>query len=435
MLKRIFPALLILLATLPVRADEVLDRARELMEQNRPQAAYELLAPLQAERAGDPDYDYLLGVAALDSGHKGEAVFAFERVLAVNPDHKLARAEIARAYFELKEYQTAKGEFESLQGQAIPDEVKETMSRYLAAIDQQLGALRTLWQGYVAMDLGYDSNVNSATSAGTVAIPAISSIPTQLSAAAVEQSDMFVRFSGGVSVRHRLTDDWLLHASGNAFNRQTESPFSTSAFGGHAGVTRLLGNHSLTLAVQGQEFFVDQATFRNVLGLQGQWGYQYDNRTRFSAFVQYLDLTYPTQKPRDATRIVGGVGATRALMGKRSPVIFASVYGGVEDEQHSGVPHLGHDLVGGRAGGQIKLRHDIDLFGALSYEYRDYHGPDPLFIATREDQQWDATVGADWRFARNWKLTPKVSYTDNNANITIYAYDRLVAGVSLRRDF
>ncbi len=434
MLKRIFPVLLLFMV-LPAQADEILERARELIGQHHPQAAYELLSPLQAERAGDPEFDYLLGVAALDSGHRSEAVFAFERVLAVDPEHKLARAEIARAYFELKEYETARGEFESLQGQAIPDEVKEVMNRYLAAIDQQLGALRTLWQGFVAMDLGYDSNVNSATSAGTVAIPAISSIPTQLSATAREQSDMFVRFTGGISVRHKLNDDWLLHASGNAFNRQTESPFSTSAFGGHLGVTRTLGKHAFTLALQGQQFFVDQATFRNTLGLQGQWRYQYDNRTQFSAFVQYLDLTYPSQKPRDATRIVGGLGATRALMGKRSPVIFASVYGGVEEEQHSGVPHLGHDLVGGRAGGQLKLRHDIDLFGALSYEYREYHGPDPLFIATREDQQWDATLGADWHFARNWKLTPKVSYTDNNANITIYAYDRLVAGVSLRRDF
>ena len=58
-----------------------------------------MLAPEQSNAAGDPDYDYLLGIAALDSGKPNEAIFALERVLAVKPNHLQARAEIARAYF------------------------------------------------------------------------------------------------------------------------------------------------------------------------------------------------------------------------------------------------------------------------------------------------------------------------------------------------
>src|SRR5258706_205275 len=89
-------ALFVLLQSLAF-ADEVTDRARRLLQEKNPQAAYQLLQPLESQRAGDPEYDYLLGIAALDSGERERAVFALERVLAVNPNHAQARAEIARA--------------------------------------------------------------------------------------------------------------------------------------------------------------------------------------------------------------------------------------------------------------------------------------------------------------------------------------------------
>src|SRR5262245_2484764 len=73
-------------------ADDVVLQAKKYIDQNSPQAAYDLLAPLQSERAGDPEYDYLLGVAALGIGHNTEAVFALERVLAVQPNSAPARA-------------------------------------------------------------------------------------------------------------------------------------------------------------------------------------------------------------------------------------------------------------------------------------------------------------------------------------------------------
>src|SRR5262245_35754856 len=104
----------LLFSALAHAADDILLKAKGFLDANNPQAAYNLLAPLQSQRAGDPDYDYLLGVSALDLGKNTEAVFALERVLAVRPDHAAARAQIARAYFALKETEAAKREFENV---------------------------------------------------------------------------------------------------------------------------------------------------------------------------------------------------------------------------------------------------------------------------------------------------------------------------------
>ncbi len=60
--------------------------------------AYAMLKPEERSRAGNPEYDYALGLAAIDSGHVTDAVAAFERVLAVEPQHLRARRTRPRLY-------------------------------------------------------------------------------------------------------------------------------------------------------------------------------------------------------------------------------------------------------------------------------------------------------------------------------------------------
>ncbi|HEX7248747.1 MAG TPA: hypothetical protein VF262_00025, partial [Burkholderiales bacterium] len=43
-------------------ADAVTDRAAALLKRGEAKAAYDLLLPLEPQRAGDPQYDYLLGI-------------------------------------------------------------------------------------------------------------------------------------------------------------------------------------------------------------------------------------------------------------------------------------------------------------------------------------------------------------------------------------
>jgi predicted Zn-dependent protease len=79
-------------------ADAGLDRAAELIGAHQADAAYAELAPQEVVRAGEPRFDHLLGLAALDSGHVTQAILALERVLARQPGNQPARAELARAY-------------------------------------------------------------------------------------------------------------------------------------------------------------------------------------------------------------------------------------------------------------------------------------------------------------------------------------------------
>src|SRR3989442_2030438 len=254
-------------------ADEITDRARRLLQEKNPQAAYVLLEPLESQRAGDPEYDYLLGIAALDSGERERAVFALERVLAVNPNPAQARAEIARAYFEMGEKENAKREFENVRASNPPEAVKQTIDRYLSALE----AGPTRFSGFVELGFGHDSNVNSATSANQIAIPALGGIVAALAPSGVKQSDNFATAGGGLNYVYGFSPESAVLAgvaANGKFNRQ-HGAFDTATVDGNLGLRLSRATEPLTAGYQGQDCQVNHDDFRTTNDAEAQWQHNY----------------------------------------------------------------------------------------------------------------------------------------------------------------
>ena len=414
-------------------ADEITDRARRLIEQKDPQAAYRLLVPLESRRAGDPEYDYLLGIAALDSGQREHAVFALERVLAVNPNHAQARAEIARAYFELGEKANARREFQNVRATNPPEPVKRTIDRYLSALE----AGPSRFNGFLEIGYGHDTNVNSATATNQIAIPALGGIVATLAPSGVKQSDNFSTAGGAVNYQYGMTPEWAVVAglAANGKFNQHQDQFDTGTVDGNLGLRWSPGKEAVTLGYQGQDFRVDNNDFRRSNGAILQWQHNYSEYQQASLFLQEASLDYPSQSIRDARRTIAGLAFGYGWNTPNKPVLFGSVYGGREKEKAEGVPQLGHKPVGVRLGGQFYATERIVLFGLVNYERRVYGGDEPFFLVTRRDKQMDARIGINYSLGSGWLLVPQVSYTKNDSNIELNKYDRTVTSLSLRWTF
>lgn len=424
--------------TVAAAQDALLDRAKRLLAQKQAKEAYELLLPQEAARAGDPAYDYLLGIAANDLGEHERAVFALERVLAVQPTHHLARAEIARAYLAMGERDAARREFETVRAQQIPDDAKASIDRFLSAIR---AADTTRIDGYVELGVAYDTNVNGATAASNIsiptAVPIIGGLTLDLNPLSREREDTAVLVAGGLSVTRRLTPEWsvIAGASGSARLHADESLFDQMFVDASLGGRWNRGGNAVTLAAQAQTFELGYDRFREVTGAVAQWQHTYDTGRQVSLFGQYSELRYPTQSIRNAERQVLGLAYGQALNLAYSPVLFVSGYVGQEDEEAAGVPHLGHDLWGARLGGQLRLGLGWGLFGSLGFEKREYGGTDPIFLVTREDEQTDLNFGVSYLVRPNTTLIGQLSYTDSSSNVPINDYDRTVASITLRFNF
>ncbi|MFM9967988.1 MAG: tetratricopeptide repeat protein [Burkholderiales bacterium] len=413
------------------QSDTTLDRARALLAAKDSKAAFELLAPLEPQRAGQPDFDYLLGMAALDAGDAQAAIFALERVVTMQPGNLQARAELARAHFALGENDAAKREFESVRKGQIPPDVAASVDRFLSAIERG----PTRFNAYVELTAGLDSNVNSATSSSSLAIPGLGTV--LLGPGLTRDGDSYMGLGAGLNVVHPLTP--TLAATGNLSfaNKLNNSAttFDTANIDASGGLRLTRGNNVFSGALVGQTFMVDNNRFRNSVGAVGQWQHNYSETRQSSLFVQYTDLNYPGQPVRDAERWVVGAGYATALALPLNPVVFGSVYTGSEKERAQAVPHLGHTPLGVRVGGQVTWTSNWVLFASLGWEERKYGGQEPLFSETRKDNQTDLRIGANWRVAPLWLVTPQITYTDNRSNVALYGYSRTLASVTLRREF
>lgn len=417
------------------QSQDTLKQAEALIAAGSTGQALQLLSAEEDRNAGNPDFDYLLGLAALDAGQVTRAIFAFERVLAVRPGHAQARAELARALAASGENEAAKAALEDVKRANPPQEVQERIDRLLGAIERS--SRRTSVTGWLEAGIGLDSNVNSATSSSTIAVPAFGGAVFTLGAAGVKQRDEFASFAGAMDVSHAFTPEWSAFGrlSGSLKRNKDQDTFDTHSADLTAGIAYTSGKNRFSLAGQAGTFGVDNSRFRDYLGVTGQWRYSLSQNAEAGLFVQRGRLDYPGQDIRNAHRTVVGATFVHLFGGRWQPALYGSVYAGEERERAANVPHLGHKLYGTRVGGEAAWNERTKVFASASYEDRDYGGAEPLFLTTRGDRQLDLAAGVRYAIGRQWEVTPQVSYTDNRSNIGIFRYERTQALVTLRYRF
>ena len=417
-------------------ADGALESASELMRKGEPARAFALLEPLEPQRAGEPAFDYMLGIAALDANKPTRAVFALERVVALQPDNQLARAELARAYLALHELDRSREEFERVASGPLPDAARQAVDRYLSLFRRQPGVAKRV-TGYTAFTFGYDSNVNSATDRGALVLPLLGPDPVVLRESGVEQEDAFGVLEVAVDIRLAMTPRFEWFAGGFAKGHwpRRETIFRTSTFQGYAGFASQVGNNRFSLSTLAEHFQLNADAFRNAYGMSGQWRYTFSSGTSASAYVQATRLSYPQQRVRNANRIGAGLSIAHTFATAFNPTVFGAVYGGTEAELASGAPHLGHDFVGLRAGVQAALSDRLLLSADASYEQRKYDGADPFFLRSRDDRRFGVSIGLRYAAAKSWSIGPRIEYSRSDSNIPLDDYRRTVASVEVRYEF
>ena len=419
--------------------DAVLDEARTLIKAGNHKAAYELLLPLESERSGNVDYDILLGASGVEAGENSRGIFALERVLAVQPNNLEARALIAKGYYKAGEADNAKSEFNNILSQNPSSEITKLIENNMLAIDKATGQ-KTAFAAYLDFGIGHDSNINSATTANVINVsiaPSFPLIPFTLSDASREQSSNFVNTAAGVSVRAPINKNVSAFGSlaGTAKMNWADEQFDPSSLDYSLGLNIKHNIDNYTIALQGGSFSINGNTFREAMGLSGQWQRNLDDQNQLSVFSQISKLEYPEISVRDAKRYVVGTAWGHAFGGDKAKVTYLSAYAGKEETDDNDFDFLSHDIYGVRAGGQMVINYKLVAFAGLSYEFRDYDQQEPAFLISREDNQFDFNLGLRYLPGHNFTIKPQISYVDNHSNNDLYEFDRWIVSVNIRKDF
>lgn len=420
----------------------VLQQARELLAVKRADAseqAYQLLAPHEYDWAGDRDFDYLLGAAAVDTGRNSEAVLSLQRSLATDPDYSAARMELARAYYNLGDYEYAKAEFRTLLTENPPDYARRVINNYLQAIEKRdAPSGGPKFQYFVEFDFGYDTNANGSTKDDTFGV-------FTLREENVEQDSFFVGFAhGGVwtnPLSQRLTN---YNSFGFNHRRNFSASFvnwdrllATTSLAYRQGGTTLSGGLNAYL------YYLDNSFFP-FTGDENSQGVSLDLGARQALSDQFrlgLDLRHGQVRyadeleVRDVDQTLYAVSLDYSVPGPDKASVSVSLTGGEEDARDSTSP-FGRDLSGARANFSWLMSPIARSYLFASVQDSDYDGQffDGAVLTSREDQFVSFGWYLIWRVFsnQNWALVPRVVYTKNDSDISLYEYDRMEIGLAIR---
>ena len=429
---------MLLVALAPVafaEVDDVVKKARVFIESGQAKQAFDLLEPLELARAGDPDFDTALGIAANETKQFTRAVFALERALLVQPDNSRARAELGRSLFAVGDTQGARKLLLETQKGNIPAEASATIDQFLQAIDRAEDEGRSAVRGYVESSIGYDTNINSGHSNANVAVPAFGGLVFTLSKAGLATKDTYVSLGAGLSGRYVVDSRLSLigSLSGQIKDHVKTDNTNSSQIDASAGATYRYEKHEFSGVLQVGTNGLDNTTIRQQAGLVGEWTYRIDGLRQISSYLQWGKLRYPEQIQRDSTRTV--LGSSYAHVFPSGLLVYGGGYLGAERPDDDRFGQLGHKLYGVRAGLQFSLSPATALFATLAYENRRYGAVDTLFLVTRKDDQTNLNLGLNWLPAKDWKVSPQLQLTRVKSNIAISDFSRAAALVNVRRDF
>ncbi len=433
-----WPLSLLMLCGAPAWAvvDAPVREAMEAVNAKQAQKAFDLLSPLEGTRAGDPDFDSALGIAANETGQFARAIFALERVLAVQPGNARARAELARAMFAVGDTANARKLLQETKAEGVPEGVGRTIDEFLQAIDKVDEAGRSSMKLYLEGGIGYDGNVNSGPSQSSFAVPALGGAVVTLLPAGIKTDASYLHLGAGISGRANLAPRWSLIGSANGSLRKhgnSASAFNIEQIDASGGVSYREERHEFSGVMNLGHTSIGGSTLRQLTGLTGEWTYRPDGTRQWGTYLQIANLDYPSQPNRDARRTVLGTSFAQQL--GNGIIYFAGVYAGRESIDNALFPHLGHQLSGLRAGVQMPLTAQWSLYGSAALENRRYGGLDPLFFITRRDTQLDLSVGAAWKISQNWSIKPQLNLNRSNSNIIVNDSSKTSASLIARREF
>ena len=424
-------------------ATNPLEKAQTLIDSGKAEEAYDLLKPYQASLEGQAAFDYVFALAAQDTGRTVEAIFALERVVDAFPEHGPARAELAKAYLSLGETDDAKKEFQRARElEDIPPEARQTIDRYLSGIELFHDRTRLTVRPWVALAMGYDTNINGATDEKSMTIPIAPGIPFALGGT---QNSPILSGSLGLSLSKPLNNDFGLSTFGSAQlgDRHTthQNDFTSHTASGRAGFRLERERHNFSIAADASMMRLDAGGLaradRKTAGISTEWQFAATEKDQISAYFQFSAIRNPKQSIRDVNRGLLGLNFGHAFTHiKGTPIIFGGIFGGIEDERaDTGADHFGKNLFGGRIGISYQLSDRQTAFGAFTYQRSLYETGDPIFLVRRHDSFFDLSLGYRFQYNNQLSISPTVVYNDNDSNILTNDYDRVEVMITARYDF
>ena len=432
-----------------------MSRASVLLESKDAAGAYSLLEPLEARRAPDPAFSYLLGIAALESGRLERAALALERTLAINPEHDSARAALGRTYLRMGALDLAEREFELLLDRPLDASAKAAVRAYLAEISVLKARARFRVETFAEAGVGRDSNITATTRDFTSAVQGGFGLPgIAPTGNSIRRADAFSSLGAGVEGLWRPREDhaYFASAGARARNYRDYRDFDYRLLDVSAGAQARIGESSYLASIFGQDFRQDGALTegglleglsndRRAAGVQLEWRREAWARTEVVASFQAAALRFADNPGQDSNQYQLALGLQHSPRSWGPGALDVVAYATLADALRPLNPFTdatgAHKTYGVRitARSDVRARLSWMVAGGVSRRIDDDEFARATLVKVGRDTLGEIHARVGWRFTGHWSAQAWVSGLRNRSNIELYSFRKAEGGVDVRFDY
>lgn len=408
-------------------------RLESSVDQENYREAYSLAQTMVAARAGEPRFDYYLGLAALHTGNASEAVFALERATLNDPNNIHAMLALGESYMKAGQVIEGRETLGSLLQRRPPKSISTRAQQLLKYKVSSKKSESSAFRAYVDVSGGNDTNINSSTDIDSPIITSLS-LSISLDPNAIGVEDNFTQFmlgaagtyqyditgvSVGISLRDRKNNEY----------DQYDSTVVTSFIGFNMGNSK----HKVHLPVYHQDFNLDGNDYYAITASGLGYRYYLDNMSHIGLSAEVASQAYEVLNQLDSKT------TTTSLAWKykfKNGWTRVTVYNGSQDPDkvQAGInDYFARTFTGLRFQAEGDIARNHALYGAARYETSKYdEALYPGFNEYRDDSYSRYAIGWKWTFYKGTMVRLEYNATGNDSNIVLQDYDRTQYLLGLR---
>lgn len=395
--------------------------------------AYQRALTLRAANEGEPRFDYLYGLSALQMGHYNKAVFALERVTASEPAVIRPRLELARAYLKLNNNKAAIREFKRVLSLKPPVVVRQNVNSYLAKLHTDSWQNRkAVINSLLTLSLGFDDNINFGFDNDEIVLPVFGNI--RLNPASIQQESGFAEAKYQLNYRKADSHRFNRFASAAITHRDyfDNGNFNLTDLDIRTGFTFNKNQYQYQMVLRDRPVLLGGEYYTNTVGLDAGLRRGLGFGTVLTASLTLEDYTHKVESLRDRTRAIFSAKIDKKLGNNIHQ--FSAFYGEENPDDDAG-KQFSRDL----AGVGYRLVHNWSgkdkSFFKLNYQNNKHQGPYPIYPNAREDDRITVKVGHERKLNKHFDLLLGLQYSDNDSNLSLYDVTRTEAKVGVRYEW
>ena len=403
----------------------------QLISAGQYQQAYAIASANLEVWEGDTQFDFLYGIAAIESGFPNEAVFALERVIQTAENatfRQRARLELARAHLLTNNLVASESLFNQVMRTNPPQNVRDNIEAFLNLIESRRENQRASFSWSIAPIIGRDDNINSATSNGLIDTPLIGEI--ELNEDGLKTEDSFLDLTLGMAYKKPITRDQTLDL---ALTLNRHDNLSTNQFD----MDYILGDVSYSYgnqvnrfrhSLQAQKVLLDKEAFQSTMRLNNSWqravgrGWYQSLSASLSTTRFDNSDTAPRNYLKDSNQILISGTLTRLTPSFTNSF---TVYYAQDDAQESAGEHNGRGYYGVAHSVQWRLNNRHTPYLRVSFQDTEHNAEHPVFFMDkRNDSTISGTLGWLWQYNRRLAISSEMLFTDADSNIPLFEHTR-----------